>query len=204
MADDATVRVGHCCPDAPNVDIAVNGDRVFENLGFTEFTEYASLPSGDHEISVMPTGSSDSVLDVSASIDGGTNYSILATGMVGDESLEANTFVDDPGKVPSDKTHARLIHASPDAPAVDVRVAGGPTVFENIGFREASDYEQLDPGTYDLEVVPSGSDDVALELPGTTLSGGGAISAVALGQLADDSLTAVVAEDALPVMEADD
>lgn len=203
MVEDAMVRVGHCCPDAPNVDIMVDGEPAFENIGFKEITEYAAVPEGDRSVSVVADGSS--VLDASIPASANERYSILATGLVGDDSMEANVFTDEPGNVPSDKTHVRFVHASPDAPEVDVRVAdGGPTLFERIGFRKASGYEQVDPGRYDLEAVPSGTDDVALSVPDVTLSGGSALSILAVGQLADDSLTVATADDTMRIAEVDD
>lgn len=205
MTDNANVRVGHCCPDAPNVDIAVDGETAFENVGFKTISEYASLPEGDRQVTVTPHGGGDAVIDQSIPVERETNYSVLATGLLGDDTIEANVFNDDPGSVPSDMTHARLLHTAPDAPAVDVRVKdGGPTIFERVGFRQSSGYKPIDSGTYDLEVVPSGSDDVALELPSTRLEGGAAITAIAMGQLSNDSLSAEVVQDAMPQMEADE
>ena len=118
----------------------------------------------------------------------------LAIGMLDD--LECTVLADAPGDVAADQTHVRLVHASPDAPAVDVRVAnGGPTLCENIEFRTASEYVPVDAGSYDIEVVPTGSDDVALSLPDTELGGGAAVSAIAVGQAGDGSLGAVFADD---------
>lgn len=105
-------------------------------------------------------------------------------------------FADAPGDVAADQTHVQFVHASPDAPAVDVRVAdGGPTLCESIEFRDASEYVPVDAGSYDLEVFPTGSDGVALSLPDTELDGGAAVSAIAAGQAGDGSLGAVFADD---------
>jgi hypothetical protein len=96
----------------------------------------------------------------------------------------------------------RIGHCSPDAPAVDVRVAGGPTLFEAVGFREASDYAAVDAGDYDVEVVPTGSDDPALAAS-LSFEGGTAASAVATGRVSDGSLSAMLVEDARLVVRAD-
>jgi len=80
---------------------------------------------------------------------------------------------------------------------VNVRVAdGGPTLCEGVEFRAATDYVPVDAGSYDLEVVAAESGDVALSLPDVELDGGTAVSAVAVGELGDDSLGAVLANDA--------
>lgn len=197
MSDEAAVRVGHFSPDAPNVDVLVNGEVAFEDLAFEEVTEYAELPAGTHDVAVAPSGTEDAVLELTLDIEADTSYSAFATGEVGEESLQCSVFVDEPGDIADDQTHARLIHTSPDAPSVNVQVAdGGPVLCEDIGFREASGYVPVDAGSYDLEVVPTGSSDPALSLPDTELAPGTAVSAVAVGKLEDGSLGALFAEDA--------
>ncbi|QAU11364.1 DUF4397 domain-containing protein (plasmid) [Halorubrum sp. BOL3-1] len=194
MAETASIRVGHCCPDAPNVDIHVDGDVAFEDVPFEQISDYAEVSAESHEIVVTPHGDEDTVLDLALEPEPDTAYSALATGLLDD--IECTVFDDIPGDVATDQTHVRFIHTSPDAPAVDVRVAdGGPTLCEDVGFRSASEYAPVDAGSYDLEVVVAESDDVALSLPDIELEGGTAVSAIAVGEVEDDSLGAVLAND---------
>jgi hypothetical protein len=196
MSDEAAVRVGHFSTDAPNVDILVNGETAFEDLAFEQITEYAELPAGTHDVAVTPNGSEDPVLEVTLDLEENTSYSAFATGEVGEEDLQCTVFVDEPGDIADEQTHARFVHASPDAPSVNVQVAGGgPVLCEDIGFRESSGYVPVDAGTYDLEVVPTGTSEPALSLPGTELTAGTAISAIAVGKLDDGSLGALLVED---------
>lgn len=187
------------------MDVRVDDEIAFERVGFSDITDYASLPAGSHDVAISAHGETDAVLEATLDLDDNTSYTALATGMLNEENIEATVMMDAPGNVPDDMCHARFIHASPDAPAVDIRVAGdGPTLFENISFREGSEYTPVDAGTYDLEVVPTGSDDVALSLPNNTLEGGSAITAIAIGQVSDGSLSAVLVEDATMALAADD
>lgn len=205
MANESSVRIGHCVPDAPDVDVRVDGDLAFEQIGFSDVTDYASLPSGRHEVSISAHGETDSVLETTLDLDDNTAYTALATGLLSENDIATTVIEDAPGKIAEGMCHARFAHASPDAPAVDVRVAdGGPTLFENVSFREASEYTVVDSGKYDIEVCPAGSDDVALSLPNTSLDSGSAITAIAVGQVGDDSLSAVLAEDATLSLAADD
>ncbi len=201
---DPMIRIGHCSPDAPNVDIRVDGNVAFEDVAHESITDYAGLSAGHHDVAIAAHGEDDAVLETSPELEENTNYTALATGMIGSDDLQVTVFTDEPGQVADDQAHVRAIHAAPDAPAVDVRVTGGPTLCEDISFREGSAYAPVDAGSYDLEVVPHGSDDVVLSLPNMTFEGGTAVSAIALGRLADDSLTAVTVEDALMTMPADD
>ncbi len=60
----------------------------------------------------------------------------------------------------------RVVHASPDAPAVDIFVNSGK-VLENLPFKEYSDYLSVPAGTYNVEIKVTGTDTVvkALSLP---------------------------------------
>ena len=58
-----------------------------------------------------------------------------------------------------------MLHASPDAAAVDVQVRPIPdgawsTVATDIGFGEASRYVRLDPGTHDVQLLAAGTDEL--------------------------------------------
>jgi hypothetical protein len=90
------------------------------------------------------------------------------------------------------------VHASPDAPAVDIAVAdGGPVLFSNISFKEIGDYLPVDAGTYDLEVRVAGTETVALEVPGLTLNDGTVYTVFAMGLAGGEpALTAVPSVDA--------
>jgi len=202
MADDPRVRIGHCSPDAPNVDVLVDGEPAFEDLGLGEMTDYATLSTGRHDVAIQPAGGGEPVLETRLRLRGDKAYTALATGTLDD--LEISTFTDDPGEVPPDVAHVRFIHASPDAPKVTVGVRDGPDVFERIRFRTASDFEAVEAGTYDLDVRPSREDEVVLSLEDTDLAGGSAYTIVAVGQVSEDTLEALVIEEEKVELAADD
>jgi hypothetical protein len=91
------------------------------------------------------------------------------------------------GSTPSaGQAWVRFLHASPDAPAVDIAVAdGGPILIPNASFQDFSEYLQVPAGTYDLEARIAGTMDVALSLPGVMVADGGVYTAVATGLVAD-------------------
>ena len=88
------------------------------------------------------------------------------------------------------------MHTGPDAPAVDIAVTGGPVLFSNVSFRQATGYPQVAPGTYDLEVRAAGTTTVALAVPGVTLRSGTNYTVFAAGLLSNKSLAG------LPVVDA--
>lgn len=53
------------------------------------------------------------------------------------------------------KSYARILHASPDAPAVDIYVNNEKTV-ENLKYKDFTSYLELKPGKYNVKVFPAG------------------------------------------------
>lgn len=53
------VRVLNASPDAPAVDIYINGGLIFKNIKFKDFTEYVQLSMGQYKMDVYPVGQMD-------------------------------------------------------------------------------------------------------------------------------------------------
>ncbi len=196
QSDTARVRVIHASPDAPAVDVYVNGTLAVEGLAFEEGTEYLDLEPGEYQFQVTPAGSSpdDAVIDATATLEAGMDYSVVAVGLVAD--IEALILVDDNAVPATGMAHIRVVHTSPDAPAVDVTLADGTVLVADLEYLEASEYLPVDAGTYDLQIRLAGTDTVALDIPGLMLEEGNVYSAFAMGLVEDSTLTVVPFVDA--------
>jgi hypothetical protein len=192
----AELRLGHLSPDAPSVDIRIDGQVVASGVSYGLVSSYSAVPAGEARIQVSPAGQNEPVvIDATVNLAAGTAYTVIATGLLAGGDLQPVVLVDD--RQTSSGAKTRFVHAGPDAPAVDIAVAnGGPVVFGNVGFRESSDYTNLDAGTYDLEVRLAGTNTVALPLPGIDLAAGVNYTIFAIGQVSDGSLQALPARDA--------
>jgi uncharacterized integral membrane protein len=188
----AKVRVVHASPDAPAVDVIVNGQKALTNVPFFTASDYLDLPAGSYDIQVVPTGATEPVvIDAKGvTVEANKAYTIAATGLLAD--IKATVYADNLTPPAAGKAHVRVIHASPDAPAVDIRVKGGPALISNLAFPNASDYLPVDVGTYDLEVTPAGSTTVALPINGVALEAGKIYDVFAVGQLANLRVEPVV------------
>jgi hypothetical protein len=71
-------------------------------------------------------------------------------------------------------------------------VTGGDVLIPGLEFPNASDELVVPAGSYDLEVRPAGTTDVALALPGVVLEAGMTYDVFAIGTLADGTLTVLV------------
>jgi len=191
----AMLRVAHLSPDAPAVDIWANGSIILENVPFQGISGYLEVPAGEYRVQVTPTGAAEPIV-IDATIELGINkaYTVAATGLLAD-GLEAIVLMDDMMTL-ADAAKVRFVHTSPDAPAVDVGVSGGPVLFRNASFREASEYLAVDGGLYNLEVRLAGTMTVALPLPGVSFASGTNYTVFAIGLAGDGTLMALPAIDA--------
>ena len=185
----AQIRVIHASPDAPAVDVWVNGAVAISGLAFGEATDYVELAGGDYDIAVTPAGgaAADAVIEATVTLEAGMAYSVAAVGQVA--NIEPLVLVDNLAAPETGKAHVRVVHASPDAPNVDVAVAGGPVLIEDLAFKSDSGYLPVDAMSYDLEVRPTGTEDVAIDIAGFDAMAGTVYSVFAIGLAGDGTLT---------------
>lgn len=175
----ANLMVVHASPDAPQVDIYVDGTKVRDTLSFPGNTSYLQINSGTRNIKVNVAGTNTTVIGpVDLSFNANTNTSIFAIDSVA--KISPLVVSDDPTAPASGKAHIRFIHLSPNAPGVDVSVTGQPQgtgLFTNRTFNKTitgseSSFTPVDAGTYNLEVRLANTLTVVLPLPGITLTAG--------------------------------
>jgi hypothetical protein len=188
--------VAHLSPDAPNVDVYVDGSKVLGDVPYQAISSYLTVPAGMHRIQVRQAGTmGPDVIDAEVTLEGGNSYTVAATGLLGDDDLNPIVLMDDRmgdnmnGKV-------RFAHTSADAPPVDIALAGGAVLISNAAFRQSSEYLPIAPGTYDLEVRLAGTDQVVLPLPNISIAAGVNVTAFATGLVGNESLGALLAVDA--------
>lgn len=158
--DEASVRVAHLSPDAPNVDVYVDDDEVLSDVPFGAISDYLALETGTYTFTITAAGDPETVafegdVDLEAQY-----YTVAAIGELGQETFEPLVLEDLEEAEDPDEAQVRLVHASPDAPAVDVTVADeGITAFDDVAFGEDTEYVSLPPGHYTLEVRGATEDD---------------------------------------------
>jgi hypothetical protein len=177
----ARVMAVHASPDAPAVDLLVDGAVAGSGLAYPNSTGYLTVAAGTRNVKVNVAGSTTTVINADLPVSAGGNYTVFANGPVA--SIGALVVADDLTAPASGKAHVRFVHLSPDAPAVDVAVTGGPVLFAGREFRQFTPFTPVDAGTYDLEVRPAGSGTVVLALPDVTLQPGKIYTVFARGFL---------------------
>jgi len=171
---DAKVRVAHASPDAPNVDVFVDDEKVLADVSYTTVSGYLELPAGTYEVTIAAASDAEDPDDAETVVfrDDVTleaeDYTLAALGEldpdVSDEEFRVAIYEDSLGVLDDDTGRVRIVHASPDAPAVDVRVVDdeGNTVLtlaDDIEFSEASENVEAEAGTYSVAVFPAGAEE---------------------------------------------
>ncbi len=126
---DANVRILHASPDAPAVDVIIDGAVVATNLNFGDVTDFISVSPDEHQIQVVPSGSdaASAVIDTQFDPEGGQGYIVAAAGLLAD--IEAKIYRPIMGNLDSDQSRLRAINLSPADGTMDVYQTGGDELF---------------------------------------------------------------------------
>jgi hypothetical protein len=184
---NARVRVAHASPDAPPVNVCVDGGVAFGNLAFTEISDYASLPASSYLVQVEAAGGTPCagpfVYSDTLALAADTDYTVNAVGFLGDMSFTPVINVDNNSPPTPKDAHVRVAHLSPDAPGVDIAVTGGPVLFPSLVYSNTTAELPVAAGSYDLEIRLAGTMTTVLTLPGTVLEDGVIYTVFAMGEV---------------------
>lgn len=198
------LQVLHGAPNAPRVDVYVTtpgadltATAPVGTFSYKETLGPVEIPAGDYQVRVTPEGDAGTVvydsgtvslnpndglfltavpsLDEATTINPASPISIVGLNGSGSfEILDTETF-----------TRVRVIHASPDAPAVNVVANGSVDVITDLEFPQVVGFIPLPADAYDITVVPSDNPGViAIDAGTLNLEAGVAYDVIATGPLA--------------------
>lgn len=169
------IRVVHASPDAPAVDILVDGQPGLTGIPFGDYSDYVTLPAGQHQFTVNVAGTATQVAQLTATLNTGVDYTVIAQGFAGGKTpaLSLNVLIDN-NSLPGDgSSKVRVVHAAPSAPTVDVYVTrpylalkGQTATLTGVPFGAASGYLPAPAGVQlAARVTPTGTTTVAIDAP---------------------------------------
>jgi hypothetical protein len=169
----ARVRVLHLSPDAPKIDVYVDGTKTQAAVPFKTATKHAQVPAGTHTVELRPAGSATgdrSVASARATVAAGAAYTLAAVGPAA--KLQLLVLKDDFTAPPPGKAKIRGIDAAPQSPPIDIAIAGGSVLFRDLTFPEATPFATIDAGSMALEVRMAGTDEVVFRSGARSLPAG--------------------------------
>jgi hypothetical protein len=157
--DTGRVRAVHLSPDAPAVDVLLDGSEVLSGVTYLISSEYLDVPTGDRTFRVEPTGTNTPVIEATVPVGEDIDYTLLAVNTV--ENIEPLYLTDDNTAPAPGQARIRVLHGAPSVGNVDVYVTapgaalGTPTL-TNVPFKGYSGYLAVPAGRYQVRVTPTG------------------------------------------------
>ncbi|MFN8590697.1 MAG: DUF4397 domain-containing protein [Thermomicrobiales bacterium] len=190
---DATIRVVHASPGAPDVDVLLDGQPLLKGVSYGTASDYMTFTPQQHRFQVVPTGQTADAAVVDKTIDAGPGqaYVLAVFGLL--NNIGGDVYEVDLSEIEPGHSRVRMINLSPDAGVVDLLETGGDEWFSDVDLGKATDYRDVTPGTYSVD-VRGGDDRVLQTVSDVTFAETRAYDVVILGQLADNSLSLVSLE----------
>ena len=215
------LRVYHASPDAPAVNVLLNGEVALAGVDYAQSSGAIQVMSGNHTVQIdalLADGSSLTVLEATElTLSQDTEYNVVAIGkaaLLG--SGEVNAFgsqIVGRNALQPEGARIQVMHASPDAPEVDVYItapgadlSSAMPFADNVSYTMATAAVEVDAGDYQIRITsptdPSAVffDSGTVNLPGGADWFAAAITNTGVGEspvdvLVDTGSTSLVVKD---------
>jgi hypothetical protein len=185
------LRLAHLSPDTPAVDVYVDAVAdpdagiTLEGVGYGTVSEYQDVPPGSYTVSMREAGADPEtppVLSTTVEVGSDTARTVAGVGPFTDLGLE---IIDDSLETPPEgEARVRVLAAAAGAETLDVALADGSTVAEDLAFASTGEYVDVPAGSATLEVTAGDGEPAELSVD---LDAGGVYSLLVLD--GDDGLT---------------
>jgi len=164
------LRIVMASPDAPPVDILIDGTQVATALAYTNSTAYLAVKSGGRRIQVLTVSNSTSLFQQTVSLpSAGANQTLLMTGPA--SKMQSLLLTD--GTTTTTTTtgtgQVRVVNASPTMGPADVyivttgsSIAGTTPNASKLGFNQATSYSSQEIGNFQVFMTKPSTTNVFL------------------------------------------
>ncbi len=157
------IQVVHASPDAPPVNVLVDGNAVLTDVDYNAGSAQLTLDEGTYSIEVegiLPGGNATVIGPVSLDFAGDTTYTVAAVGSVA--AIEPVVFSQARGTPTAGSARLSVLHAAAAAPEVDVYVTApgadlaGSAAVGSFEFKGTLGPAEVTAGDYQIRVTPAG------------------------------------------------
>jgi len=165
------IRVVMASPDAPPVDILIDGSEVATSIAFTNSTAYLPVKTGNRQVAGETVRNSTTVFQQSVAVAASANQTLVVTGpaaktqtvVLSDGNTTSTTVATGDGSV-------RLVNASTRMGPADVYIvnagtgiAGAKPVATNVDVAQSIAYQLTAIGNYEIFLTAPGTTNVFLD-----------------------------------------
>ena len=166
-----TIRALHASPDAPAVNIWVNGAPALTGVDYTQGSGFVPvIEENNIQVEAIIPGGNAVVIDEDVALDYSTETTIIAVGNVPPVPLAITNPSD--SRITQGYFRAQVVHASPSAPAVDVYVTtlgadlNGESPVNGAGtplaFTDYTAQLEVPAGDYQIRITAAGNPDAVV------------------------------------------
>jgi Domain of unknown function (DUF4397) len=193
---ESQVRIAHMLPGGPSVDVLVNDVKAFGGTAYKGFTDFLPTPAGTIRVGLVTSGTASPVLtEASFEVRDALQYTVIVLGTP--DAPKLMLYLDEIRQPAASNVRVRVIHASPDAPKVELFAISPASLAVSgaLGFGQASRYVGFKAGTYSFEARIAGTKTVVLSLEGVQFELGRVYTIVVTGSVQENSLAVVLLLD---------
>ena len=187
------LRAGALTFDARNVDVVI-GSQTISALSYPEVSSYLELDAGEYRVQFFPAGSRTAPIgETSVTLSDDDAATVALVGLSAPQPAVFEDELDTNGS----QAGVTLVNTVPDFPApFDLRVVNGPTLASGVSYLETSDMSDLNAGSYNIELLRGGTEEVVATATNNNLASGASYSLYATGSLRRGDIQLVLATDA--------
>lgn len=146
------VRALHAVVNGDVVDIYLNGSPFFNNVQFTSFTPYVYVPEGKYKIEVFLRDQKENpIITDNIEINAGELNTIAVIGESG-KTIDILPIKEEMEIPTGNKSKVRFIHLVPNGRPVNI-LLDKEMVLEDVEYKEVTPYTDIDPKTYQVDVL---------------------------------------------------
>ncbi len=164
------LRFVQASPDAPPADLYIDSTRVDSSIAYPGSTNYRDIAAGTRVLRIVRPGTTQTLYLAQVPVVSGWNYTIFGIDSV--SNYYSMLLVDNLAPPPAGKANLRFVHVSPNAPAADLVIRNGITLFTNEAFKSKTDFISLNAGTYTFDVKVSGTPTLLASVSNDSLAAG--------------------------------
>ncbi|WP_215224483.1 DUF4397 domain-containing protein [Echinicola shivajiensis] len=162
----AYVAYYHGSPETGAVSIYADG-RLYNtnNFEYTDYFNYGRYFTGERELSFKSRNAANSLLDTTVTLTENQAYSFFFIDAAEDDDSDMSTVVAEDNWNEPEEGNAliRLVHLSPDAPAVNLTVNESDTpLFANGTYKDVTEFEAIDADFTNLSLTDANSGEILL------------------------------------------
>jgi len=154
-SESGNLRFLQGSPDAPQVNLLVDGKSVATNIGYINATGYVSVKSGSRHVQVVPVSGASPVLDANITITASGNQTLIISGPAA--GIQNVLLTDGGTTATTGDAHVRVVNASSTMGTADVyivssgtSIAGIAPTVANLAFNSDTGYQLVPVGAYEV------------------------------------------------------